>query len=75
MKKILGTLIGVLIAILAIAAIIGLEGLIFWGIGTFICWAFAIPFVFTFWHGCAVALVLGIIKGIFQKNNNSTKED
>jgi hypothetical protein len=75
MKKILGTLIGVLVVIIAVAAIIGLEGLIFWGIGTFICWAFAIPFVFTFWHGCAVAIVFAIIRSIFQKNNNSIKED
>jgi len=71
----IGSLIAILIIILGIAAIIGLEGLIFWGIGTFICWAFAIPFVFTFWHGCAIVLVLAILKGIFQRNNNSIKEE
>lgn len=70
----IGSLIAILVILLVAAAIIGLEGLIFWGIGTFICWAFAIPFVFTFWHGCAVTLIAGILQGIF-KNNNSTKEE
>lgn len=71
----IGSLIGILVIILGVAALIGLEGLIIWGIGSFVCWAFAIPFVFTFWHGCAIVLVLAILKGIFQRNNNLTKEE
>lgn len=68
-------LIATLIIILVVAALIGLEGLIFWGIGTFVCWAFAIPFVFTFWHGCALAMIFTILQSIFKANNNSTKEE
>lgn len=68
-------LIAILIIILVLAALIGLEGLIFWGIGTFICWAFAIPFVFTFWQGCAIAVIFTILQSIFKAKNNSTKEE
>jgi len=65
-------LISILVILLVVAAILGLEGLVFWGIGSFVCWAFAIPFVFTFWHGCAIALIAGILQGIFK---NTQKEE
>lgn len=71
----IGSLIAILIFLLVLAAVLGLEGLMFWGVGSFVCWAFAIPFVFTFWHGCAAALIFTILQGIFKNNNNSTKEE
>lgn len=44
---------------------LGLQGLIFWGIGSFIIWAFGINFVFTFWHGLAISLIITILAKIF----------
>ena len=71
----LAFLIAILIVILVVAAIIGLEGLVFWGIGSFICWAFAIPFAFTFWHGYAAAMIVSILQGIFKRNDNSNNAE
>ena len=56
-----------------IVSVLGLQGLIFWGIGSFVCWAFAIPFTFTFWHGLAIALILSCLEGLF--TINIKKED
>ncbi len=64
-----------LIAILIVILSIGLEGLVFWGIGSFICWAFAIPFAFTFWHGCAAAMIVSILQSIFKRNDNSNNAE
>lgn len=49
-----------------LAALIAIEGLVYWGIGAFVCWAFAIPFTFTFAHGVALALIATILSGIFK---------
>ena len=49
---------------LAILAI-GLQGLIYWGIGVFVCWAFNIPFERGFVHGIALAFIVSILASIF----------
>ena len=54
-----------IIGLILIALFWGLEGLIFWGIGSFIVWAFGINFIFTFWHGLAIAFIVSILAGIF----------
>ena len=46
-----------------------LEGLIIWGVGSFIVWAFGIAFTFTFWHGVAIAFIVSILTGIFGGKN------
>lgn len=56
----------ILIIAIVVAFIIGIQGLIYWGIGSFICWAFSIPYVFTFWQGIAIAFVVSILGGIFK---------
>lgn len=57
----------ILSAILIFALVIGIQALIYWGIGSFICWAFAIPFTVTFWHGLAIALIISTLTGIFKR--------
>lgn len=61
--KVLGTIIAV---ILGLAIGFMLSGLIFWGIGAFIIWAFEISFTWTFWHGLAVAFIVWILSSIFK---------
>ena len=58
-----------MLAILCFIALIcielGLEGLIFWGVGSFIVWAFGLGFTWTFWHGLAIAILVIVSKIIF----------
>ena len=48
--------------------IIGLQGLIYWGMGAFICWAFNISFQWKFVHGIALAFIVSILAGIFKSD-------
>ena len=57
----------IILAILLFVLIMGVQALIYWGIGSFICWAFSIPFTFTFWHGMAIALIVSVLTGIFKR--------
>ena len=66
MEKLLTVLLGILFAIIILILVIGVQGLIYWGIGAFICFAFQIPFNFTFLHGIAIGLIVSIISGIFK---------
>lgn len=50
------------LTLIVIGAMLGIMGLIWWGIGVFVTWAFGIHFIWTFWHGVAVALVLFAFK-------------
>lgn len=61
--KVLGVILGV-IALIAIGFM--LSGLIFWGIGAFIIWAFGIAFTWTYWHGLAVTFIVWILSSIFK---------
>ena len=69
MEKILEKIMTILLVIVGIlmvaACIYGLGGLIFWGIGSFIIWAFGVNFVFTFWHGLAIAFIVETLAIIF----------
>ena len=58
----------ILCAVLGIIAVFLLSGLIYWGIGAFIVWAFSINFSWTFWHGLALAFITWILAGIFSRN-------
>lgn len=53
-----------LIFLVILVAIFGLSGLIWWGIGSFAVWAFGIDFVWTFWHGLAVAFIVNGLSGL-----------
>lgn len=67
MKKII---ICALIAIgfLLLCAIgLALSGLLFWGIGVFITWAFAINFEWTFWHGMSITLILTVLSMVVEQ--------
>ena len=55
------TILLVLIFLIAVILAYGLAGLVFWGIGSFIVWAFT----FTFWYGLAIAFIVSILTGIF----------
>ena len=52
----------------SIVLIIGLQGLIYWGMGAFICWAFNISFQWKFIHGIALAFIVSILAGIFKSD-------
>lgn len=65
MKKLLTISLEILFIIIILILVIGAQGLIYWGIGAFICFAFQIPFNFTFLHGIAIGLIVSIISGIF----------
>lgn len=60
-------MITILCAMLGFTIGLGLSGLMFWGIGLFIIWAFSIAFTWTFWHGLAVAFIVWILSSIFSK--------
>lgn len=60
---ILGVILGIIVAF-------GLSGLLMWGIGSFIIWAFKISFVWTYWHGLAVAFIIWILSSIFKTTIN-----
>lgn len=59
--------IGIIIGVILIFAIcLALSGLIWWGVGAFVVWAFKIGFIWTFWHGIAIALLTFMLGGIFK---------
>lgn len=65
--KVLGAILGIIILVAILVAIVFvLPGLIFWGIGAFIIWAFGIAFTWTFWHGLAVAFIVWILSSTFK---------
>ena len=49
----------ILLAILLIVLAFGFSGLVMW------IWAFGISFVWTYWHGLAVAFIIWILSSIF----------
>lgn len=59
-----------IITILLIPIVLGINALIYWGIGCFIINVFAIEYVWTFWHGLAFTLVVIILKSIFSGDSN-----
>lgn len=64
-----GTLV-VLFIILGIMFGLALSGLVFWGIGALIVWAFKIGFVWTYWHGLCTAIVVSVLSNIFGGKTN-----
>ena len=67
-----GCLLGILLIIgisILVALVFGFEGLIVWGIVTFVCWAFKLPYEITYPQSLAIVIILdlvgGIIKSIF----------
>ena len=62
-----------ILIILGVILLIGLQGLVYWGMGAFICWAFQIPFEFTFIHGIALAFIVSIISSCFEATVNYIK--
>lgn len=63
-------LVSIIAIIIGLALGFGLSGLIFWGIGAFIIWAFEIAFTWTYWHGLAVAFIVWILGSIFKVTVN-----
>jgi hypothetical protein len=72
--NLIGTATGGTLAILFIILIIildlALSGLVFWGIGALIVWAFKIGFIWTYWHGLCTAMVVNVLSNIFGGKNN-----
>ena len=60
---IIGIILGIIVAF-------GLSGLLMWGIGSFIIWAFKISFEWTYWHGLAVSFIIWILSSIFKTTTN-----
>lgn len=58
----------VCVTIALLILVIGLQGLIYWGMGAFICWAFNISFQWKFIHGIALAFIVSILAGIFKSD-------
>ena len=59
----------IIIMVLALVIlVIGLQGLVYWGMGAFICWAFNIPFEWGFIHGIALAFIVSILTTIFNRD-------
>lgn len=74
MKSLFGLLlaggVATLMAILIYIICYAFSGLIFWGLGSFIIWVFKIPFFWTYLHGIATAIIVGVLKSIFRKQIN-----
>lgn len=67
----LAILIALIIFLVYLIIATAIQGLIYWGIGAFVCWAFSIPFTFTFWHGLAIGFIVSILAGIFKGGNHN----
>lgn len=63
-------LVSIIAVILGLAIGFALSGLMFWGIGSFIIWAFGIAFTWTYWHGLAVAFIVWVLGSIFKTTVN-----
>ncbi len=61
MENIIAYIIAVMIIIIPLLL---LSGLMMWGVGVFVIWAFNLKLVMTYWHGLAIALVLFALGGI-----------
>lgn len=70
MNKMPYTVSFVLLALFFVIIIFMSQGLIYWGIGAFVCWAFNISFEWTFVHGLALAFVVSILASIFSRKNS-----
>lgn len=65
----MGCLLGILLVIgilILVALVFGLEGLVVWGITTFICWAFKLPYEVTYPQALAIVLILDLVGGVIQ---------
>lgn len=56
----------ILLALLLLVLAFSFSGLVMWGIGSFIIWVFGISFVWTYWHGLAVAFIIWILSSTFK---------
>lgn len=53
------------LTVIVVIAVLIIGGCIFWGLGSFIIWAFNIDFLWTFWHGLACEFIFIVLKNIF----------
>lgn len=67
MKNIIIFLLTILVILFAIGIVLGLGGLVAWGIGNAIIYLFGINYAWTFWHGFISVFILWGIK--FLLNN------
>lgn len=56
-----------IIAIFLIIALFAIGGLICWGVGSLVCYAFNINFEWTYLCGLATELIIWILGSIFKK--------
>lgn len=64
-----GCLLGILLIIgilILVALVFGFEGLIVWGVITFVCWAFKLPYEITYPQSLAIVIILDLIGGIIK---------
>ena len=55
----------VLLTILILVLALLLSSMVFWGLGIFVCYVFAINYTWTFLHGVICAVVFSLLKEIF----------
>ena len=59
-------IIGAIIALFLVAIIFAITGLIWWGVGALVVFAFGIDFTWTYLHGLAIAVLAWALKGIIK---------
>lgn len=59
-------IIGIIIAVFLMAIIFAFTGLIWWGVGSLVVFAFGINFTWTYLHGLAIAVLTWALKGIIK---------
>lgn len=69
---IMDIIISILLGLLIVIPLLLLSGLMMWGVGSFVIWAFKLKIVMTYWHGLAISLVLFALGRI---NINIKKEN
>ena len=60
------TFLTILFIILIWVVLLGLSTLTFWGLGCLFCKVFAINFIWTIWHGFAIALIYCVLHTLFK---------
>lgn len=57
--------------IIIVAILYAISGLCMWGIGNFVLWVFKVNYEWTYLHGLATSLILGVVGGAFKSNSSS----
>ena len=66
MRNLSDNILVIIIALFLFAIVLGVTGLIWWGVGSLVVFAFGINFTWTYLHGLAIAVLSWALKGVLK---------